>query len=1338
MNYSGTRFLSLVFIVLIFSSACSAATVYVRYNSQYNGPGNDWAHAYHTIQAGLNAANSGDEVWVAAWSYYEAITLKDGVALYGGFAGTETSRDQRDWTTRITIIDSVTAGKSNVTSPPGVTPAARIDGFTLEQGRGVLIGSYLYGAGIYCDSSSPTITNNTILGNGCNNGNGVFCCNSSAVITNNAISSFVTSGYGGGIYSESSSLTISNNAILANSGTKGGGIYCKLSSDRICDNTIANNLVAGGIYCENSSPIVRNNNVSQNEKWGVYCSYKLSAPPLIANNLIAGNGLGLRCSSCSSTITNNTIVSNGNYALQLDPGPADPIVCANNIVAFNYSGISEIGTNGTLSFSCNCVYGNTSYDYQGLSPGPTDISADPGFASKEYGNLHLQPGSPCIDSGDNSALQEGWTDIDGQARIQPLGGTVDMGADESDGATWSQGPYAIVRVKPDGNDSSDGSSWTLAKKTLQAGIDAACSKGGEVWVKEGTYPGAVILRSYAYMYGGFNGTETSRAQRNWAANGTFIGSRVTIPVGHHVSAIDGFRIVNACDMYCTAIECTNSSALIANNIISGNGVGIACGGSPTVVNNVVQGNSSAGISGGTEYCRILNNTITANSVHGITGCYGLIANNIVAFNYSGITAYSPCIVQNNCEYGNQMDSFHSGGGNIHVDPRLADKDHGNVHLQPDSPCIGAGDNAVLQADWLDMDCQARIQPAGGTVDIGADESDGREWPEASYTIARVRPSGDDANDGSSWLLAKQSVQAAIDPVASKGGGEVWVSAGVYCTNLNLRSFVHVYGGFAGTETDRSQRNWTTNVTILDGQALVPVVSAHSGYLVSTIDGFTIRNGNGQTMGGGITVMDASIAISHNVITGNSAGVGRAIACKGNSIITDNIIADNLADDGGGIICWGDPIIANNTIADNAGYGIWCSWSAATIANNIVAFNTSGIFQAYGLPTLNSNCVYANGTSNYVNLEPGIGDISADPMFVNATGGDYHLRLNSPCVDVGSDAFVTPGAMDVFGDLRIYGTHVDIGADECDKANMPTFTPDGGEYSSTEDVVIACIAEGATIRYTTDGTDPSEGSPEVSSGSSVPVTHSLTLKARAWKAGWLPSDVKTADYTINTIGNMKQQPNYASVEIAKAVITYLISSSQFYVESDDRAGGILIGKFGHGMSVGMRVDITGTLRTLTSGEKYVYAGTVTQNGTGTIEPLVVSNRAIGNGDWFYDAATGAGQKGVREYRWVKNSDDTWVQELLDAEGLDNIGLLITTFGRVTYNASGYFYIDDGSACRDNSAYTGVKVLGTVPVEAGVDPVGKYVKITGVASCFKGTSPDTSLYRQIRAADVTVIQ
>ena len=46
--------------------------------------------------------------------------------------------------------------------------------------------------------------------------------------------------------------------------------------------------------------------------------------------------------------------------------------------------------------------------------------------------------------------QPGWvTEIDGQARIQ--GGHVDIGADESDGTVWPDGPYTIVRVAPDGD-----------------------------------------------------------------------------------------------------------------------------------------------------------------------------------------------------------------------------------------------------------------------------------------------------------------------------------------------------------------------------------------------------------------------------------------------------------------------------------------------------------------------------------------------------------------------------------------------------------------------------------------------------------------------------------------------------------------------------------------------------------------------------------------------------------------------------------------------------------------------------------------------------------------------
>ena len=79
------------------------------------------------------------------------------------------------------------------------------------------------------------------------------------------------------------------------------------------------------------------------------------------------------------------------------------------------------------------------------------------------------------------------------------------------------------------------------------------------------------------------------------------------------------------------------------------------------------------------------------------------------------------------------------------------------------------------------------------------------------------------------------------------------------------------------------------------------------------------------------------------------------------------------------------------------------------------------------------------------------------------------------------------------------------------AAKPAFDPDEGTYTGSQSVTISCSSPGVTIRYTTDGSDPTESSTQYTEP--VTVDHSLTLKARAWKTGWFPSIVKTADYVI---------------------------------------------------------------------------------------------------------------------------------------------------------------------------------------------------------------------------------
>ena len=160
------------------------------------------------------------------------------------------------------------------------------------------------------------------------------------------------------------------------------------------------------------------------------------------------------------------------------------------------------------------------------------------------------------------------------------------------------------------------------------------------------------------------------------------------------------------------------------------------------------------------------------------------------------------------------------------------------------------------------------------------------------------------------------------------------------------------------------------------------------------------------------------------------------------------------------------IIANNIIVGNStlyGGGIRIQNSTAVIVNNVIAYNRAdwkgkGI---YGEGDTIENCiVWGHGgaaddglyhcTASYSCTEsnsPGAGNISADPCFIN-TGywddagtpgnldddffvyGDYHIRPSSPCIDAGDNNSVPPSLnIDIDGEVRIFSSSVDIGADE---------------------------------------------------------------------------------------------------------------------------------------------------------------------------------------------------------------------------------------------------------------------------------------------------------------------
>lgn len=225
------------------------------------------------------------------------------------------------------------------------------------------------------------------------------------------------------------------------------------------------------------------------------------------------------------------------------------------------------------------------------------------------------------------------------------------------------------------------------------------------------------------------------------------------------------------------------------------------------------------------------------------------------------------------------------------------------------------------------------------------------------------------------------------------------------------------------------------------------------------------------------------SIDGNWIADNTAlfGAGICVPSCFNGKILNNIIVGNHADQpntiggsGGGIYCLvqqtppgdhlDDVLILNNTIAGNTATSFFQAGGGGgialdileeriVIANNILAFNSSGIFQQQinSLdPVFIHNDVFDNpfgaGTDyDYVYLTPGAEDISVNPMFIDWDGpdddrfttadNDYHLSAGSPCIDTGSNAIAGMPATDVDGDPRIFdgdknGMAVaDIGADE---------------------------------------------------------------------------------------------------------------------------------------------------------------------------------------------------------------------------------------------------------------------------------------------------------------------
>jgi predicted outer membrane repeat protein len=227
-----------ILLFLLVQPALAQPVVFVKHDATGSGDGTSWADAFTDLQQALQATDAPAEIWIAAGTYKPTtgtdraatFTLRSGIALYGGFAGWETNREERDWALNETILSgeignptSVWDNSCHVLTATDVDATALLDGLTITKGqaRGC---TQVGGGGLINTRSSPTIRNTRFHANLGGEGGGIYNREGSKPVieeclfdANHSVSA------GSGMANNASSPSMRQVRFLANTTTTGGG-----------------------------------------------------------------------------------------------------------------------------------------------------------------------------------------------------------------------------------------------------------------------------------------------------------------------------------------------------------------------------------------------------------------------------------------------------------------------------------------------------------------------------------------------------------------------------------------------------------------------------------------------------------------------------------------------------------------------------------------------------------------------------------------------------------------------------------------------------------------------------------------------------------------------------------------------------------------------------------------------------------------------------------------------------------------------------------------------------------------------------------------------------------
>ncbi|MBQ4547928.1 MAG: right-handed parallel beta-helix repeat-containing protein [Bacteroidales bacterium] len=687
--------------------------IYVTTTGAGSKNGSSWDNATPYLNVALSETSTmatKPTVWVAAGTYKgdgistNAFTMTEGVNVYGGFAGTETSLEQRDAATNVTILDG--QGTQRVLYQDKdytETTAAVWDGFTIQNGGGILNGRGAY-IKAYATLRNCIITKNgcdTLSSNNDRKGGGVYVDDGTLeycqIFDNHIISTTNAKVYGGGVFMTEGQILnceIYDNECIETSPNvstaDGGGVYIenhsssKISRIENCNIHDNNTSGAGGgvfvrPYNTNYKTEVINcrieNNIAEENGGGVFMTNSTTMIGcIIANNTATANGGGVYVGDSKnnqiincSVVNNTTAASGGGISSLYYPTITNTIVWGNK----RGTSSSQLYFNGssqpTITYSAieGGFAGTGNINLSSDNLGNSSESSYPMFSSPsegaghEYsgGNWTLLDGSACVDNGVNeiTGVTIPEKDLAGNDRI--YNDKIDIGAYESafEGLFITPDANNIIYVATEESGEANGSSWANATSNLQMAINRAATFAVKphVWVKAGTYGNEedgdyyIAIAEGVEIYGGFAGTETALEQRDLSANYTILDGKNKKRVLHQAN---DFK--------------ENTTAVIDGFVIqngkSSNGAGALLRDFAIIRNCIIRNNTATTYRSAIEangYIKVINCLIADNNSSGSNGYSVYLADSTLFVNNT---------VVNNINSSNSRAGVYVSGSKVRI------------------------------------------------------------------------------------------------------------------------------------------------------------------------------------------------------------------------------------------------------------------------------------------------------------------------------------------------------------------------------------------------------------------------------------------------------------------------------------------------------------------------------------------------------------------------------------------------------------------------------------------------------------------------------------------------